>query len=128
MALLAARKTIALLAGAGLAVGLGWCVRHLFLDNDTVRTLCDADAAAWYCRLRAQASLVLRHPAGGWVILALTVLTLWRPTLPRMAVSLGLAAAGIVLYQGDLASGASALLLLHLAVFGPDRQGRSQPA
>lgn len=127
MSLLAQRKTLALLAGAGLAVGLGWCVRHLFLDNDTVRTLCDADAAAWFCRLRAQASLVLRHPAGGWVILALTVLTLWRPTLARMAGCLGLAAAGIVLYQGDLAAGATALLLLHLAIFGPERQRAGQP-
>lgn len=128
MSLLASRTTLALLAGAGLAVGLGWSLRHLYLDNDTVRTFCDANASAWYCRFRAQLSFILRHPAGGWVMLALALLTLWRPTLARMAACLALCAAGIILYQGDLASGASALLLLHLAVFGPERQRGSQPA
>lgn len=121
------RTTLAILAGASLAVGLGWSLRHLFLDNDTIRTMCDADANAWFCRLRAQLSLVLRHPAGGWVVLALALLTLWRPTAARMAVMLMVSAATIVLYQGDQASGAAALLLLHLTLFGPsrERQGHS---
>ncbi|WP_284179643.1 hypothetical protein [Rhabdaerophilum sp. SD176] len=117
------RHSLAILAGAGLAVGLGWCLRHLFLDNDAVRTLCDADANAWFCRLRAQLSLVLRNPAGGWVLLAMAVLTLWRPTRLRMAAALVLCSAGLVLYHADLASGAAALLLLHLALLGPTRDG-----
>ncbi len=118
------RHSLAILAGAGLAVGLGWCLRHLFLDNDTVRTLCDADASAWFCRLRSQLSLILRHPAGGWVLMVLALLTLWRPSLPRMSIALALCGAGLVLYQADLASGAAALLLLHLALLGPARDGQ----
>lgn len=122
------RTTVAILAGASLAVGLGWCLRHLFLDNDTVRTMCDADANAWFCRLRSQLSLILRHPAGGWVVLVLALLTLWRPTAPRMAVALVLCGAGLVLYQADQASGGAALLLLHLTLFGPARDRQGHPA
>jgi hypothetical protein len=113
------RYTLGILAGAGLAVGLGWCLRHLFLDHDGVRTMCDADANAWMCQLRSQLSYALRHPAGGWVLLALALLALWRPTLPSLGIALVLCSFGLVLYQADLASGAAALLLLRLALNDP---------
>lgn len=117
-----------ILLGCAFAVGGAMSLRYFYLDNDAVRTVCDAAPDRWFCTLRGKISLVLRHPAGGWVILALTVLTLLRPKPLALAFTFVLTALGLVLYQADLASGSLALLLLQLAIRHQAGEQQREPA
>jgi hypothetical protein len=105
-----------ILAVASLAIAGALCLRYFYLDNDGVRTFCDSAPERWTCTTRGTLSLVLHHPAVGWGVLAVALLALVWPSAWRLEIALGLAALGLVLYQADLASGAAALLVLHLAV------------
>ena len=109
-------------AACSLAIVAALCLRHLFLDNDQVRRLCDADANQWFCGPRAQLAFLLRHPAMGWGLLALSLLAIWKPTILRLTAALMIAGLGLVLYQASLASGAAALLLLRLGLADPRRE------
>lgn len=105
-----------ILAACGVAVIAAMCLRYLYLDNDGVRVLCDADAKQWFCQLRRSLSYVLRHPSVGWVILASAALALLWPSVLRLGAALLLASLGLVLFQADLASGAAALVLITLVL------------
>jgi hypothetical protein len=110
--------------GAAVIAG-GLCLRHFYIDSDTVRTLCDAAPEQLFCTARTVFSRLLRHPALGWAILALTLLTLIRPTPLRLGAAFAVVCAGLALYQADLASGAGALLLISLAIQRPQQQGNT---
>lgn len=109
-------------AACSIAVVAALCLRHLFLDNDPVRRLCDANANLWFCGPRAQMAFLLRHPAMGWGILAIGLLAIWKPTFLRITLALVIAGLGLVLYQASLASGAAALLLLRLGLADARRE------
>lgn len=102
-----------------LATAVALALRHLFIDHDGMRGFCEYNTAVWYCVIRSGASDILRLPVWGWVILAFTLYTLWRPSVARFQAALIAAGMGIVLYQADIASGSAALLLLYLAVRSP---------
>lgn len=114
---LAQNPVVLRIAGAcGAAIIAALCLRYLFIDNDAVRTACDNAPGQWWCGLRTRLSMILRHPALGWVILALAVPGLIRPRIWLVAIGLVLAALGLVLYQADLASGAASILLIGAAL------------
>lgn len=113
---------VRIVAASLVAVCLALALRHLFLDNDQVRKLCDSNANQWFCGLRAQLAFLLRHPAVGWGILGVSILVIWRPNLWRFLGAFALVGFGLVLYQASLASGAAALLLLRLGLADRQRQ------
>lgn len=116
---------VKMLGITALATAAAVCIRHLFIDNDTVRGFCDYNANIWYCMIRSGASDLFRLHLWGWVILAFTLFVLYRPTNARLQAALIAAGMGVVLYQADIASGAGALLLLYLTVRTPagEQQG-----
>ena len=105
-----------ILAACGLAIFVALNLRYLYLDNDGVRVLCDADAKQWFCQTRRTLSYVLRHPSVGWIIIACAALALVWPSILRLSLALVFASIGLVLFQADLASGAAALILLALVL------------
>lgn len=104
------------LAAAGIAVAGALSLRYLYLDSDTFRTFCDGAPERWSCTTRASLAYGLRHVAVGWGILALTLVVLAWPSSLRAGLACVATALGLVLFQAELASGAGALLLLHLAI------------
>ncbi|HRE22236.1 MAG TPA: hypothetical protein PKW21_14575 [Rhabdaerophilum sp.] len=108
-------------AAAVLVIAASMALRYLYIDNDGVRTFCDGDPRNWICTLRSKMSLILRHPAVGWGILALTLAAIVRPFAWLAGAACLALAAGLVLYQADLASGAAALLLLGFVIRLPAR-------
>lgn len=109
------------LAAVVLVIAASMALRYIYIDNDGVRTFCDGDPKNWICSLRGTMSLVLRHPLVGWGILALTVVAIIRPFVWLAGAACLALAAGLVLYQADLSSGAAALLLLAFVIRLPAR-------
>lgn len=116
MALPLRSVTARIIAGGCLAAAGALCFRYLYLDSDSFRTFCDNNPERWVCTTRTTLAFVLRHPAMGWGVLALSLLALVWPSAWRLGAAVVVVALGLVFYQADLASGAGALLLLHLAV------------
>lgn len=116
MALSLRSTTTRIIAGGCLAAAGALCFRYLYLDSDAVRTFCDNNPDRWFCTARATLAFGLRHPAVGWGVLALSLLALAWPSAVRLGAAVVIAVLGLVFYQADLASGAGALLLLHLAL------------
>jgi len=108
-------------AAAVVVIAASMALRYLYIDSDSVRTFCDGDPRNWVCTLRGQMSLVLRNPLVGWGVLAVTFAAIIRPLAGLTAIACLAIAAGLVLYQADLASGAGALLLLGFVIRLPAR-------
>ena len=122
---MARANVVRMLGITAIATGVAIAMRHAFIDSDPVRSFCDYNASVWYCMIRSGASDLFRLKIWGWVILAFTLFTLYRPSPAKMQAALIAAGMGVVLYQADQASGAGALLLLYLAVRTPagEQQG-----
>ncbi len=59
--------------------------------------------------------MLFRHSAFGWAAVALALGHLWRPSMPWLLPGLAAAGFGLVLYNGELAALAVALLIAGFA-------------
>lgn len=116
MQIVARSSVLRIAASAGVAVAAALALRYLYLDSDTVRVACDARPDTLSCTVRAKLALYLRLPSLGWGILAIALVAALRPATILWMIAASIVAAGMVLYQADLASGSAALLLLGLAL------------
>ena len=110
-----ARQTNWLLIIGFLCIGYAMYLRYLAVEYTQVALACDAGLNTWLCWTRKWLIVLFNHSVFGWVALAAAVLNLLRPSIVLLAIGVGAAALGIVLYNVNLSALAVALLVLSLA-------------
>jgi hypothetical protein len=97
------------------SVGYAMYLRYLGIENSVVGLACDAGLDTWMCLTRRLALPIYEHYALGGAAVAAAIIHLWRPSVPVMAVALGLTGLGLVLFNAGLAGLAAGLLVLSFA-------------
>jgi hypothetical protein len=120
-----ARQTNWLLVIGFLAVGEALYIRFLAIENPNVALACQADIArggikTWLCTSWQLSVVLFRNEVFGLAALAIALLNLIRPSLVLVALTLAVAAFGVVLHNVDLSALAVGVLILSL--------GRPAPA
>jgi hypothetical protein len=115
-----ARETNWLLVIGFLAVGEALYIRFLAIENPNVALACQGGLKTWLCTSWQLSVVLFRHEVFGLVALAIAVLNLLRPSLVLVALTLAVAAFGVVLHNVDLSALAVGVLILSL--------GRPAPA
>jgi hypothetical protein len=115
-----ARQTNCLLVIGFLAVGEALYIRFLAIENPNVALACQGGLKTWLCTSWELSVVLFRHEVFGLVALAVAVLNLLRPSLVLVALTLAVAAFGVVLHNVDLSALAVGVLILSL--------GRPAPA
>lgn len=110
-----ARQVNVLLTVGFLSVGYALYMRYLVIEQTTVGLACEAGLATGQCRMRGFIIALFNARAFGLVALGAALVHLWRPSVAALAVGLGAAAFGLVLYNTGLSSFALALLILGFA-------------
>jgi hypothetical protein len=115
-----ARQTNWLLVIGFLAVGEALYIRFLAIENPNVALACQGGLKTWLCASWELSVVLFRHEVFGLVALAIALLNLLRPSLVLVALTLAVAAFGVVLHNVDLSALAVGVLILSL--------GRPAPA
>ena len=110
-----ARQTNWLLIVAFLAVGEALYIRFLAIENPNVALACQSGLKTWLCTSWKLSVVLFRHEVFGLAALAIAVLNLLRPSLVLVALTLAVAAFGVVLHNVDLSALAVGVLILSLA-------------
>ena len=110
-----AGQTNVLLIVGFLSVGYALYLRYVVIEQSSVSLPCEAGLATWLCLTRRVAIALFGHSVFGIAALAAAVLNLIRPNVLLLAIGLGAAGFGIVLYNVGLSALAVALLMLSLA-------------
>jgi len=110
-----ARQTNWLLVIGFLAVGEALYVRFLAIENPNVALACQGGLKTWLCTSWQLSVVLFRNEVFGLVALAVALLNLLRPSLVLVALTLAVAAFGVVLHNVDLSALAVGLLILSLA-------------
>jgi hypothetical protein len=110
-----ARQTNWLLVIGFLAVGEALYLRFLAIENPNVALACQGGLKTWLCSSWQLSVVLFRHEVFGAVALAIALLNLLRPSLVLVALTLAVAAFGVVLHNVDLAALAVGVLILSLA-------------
>ncbi len=110
-----ARQTNWLLVIGFLAVGEALYLRFLAIENPNVALACQGGLKTWLCTSWQLSVVLFRHEVFGVAALAIAVLNLLRPSLVLVALTLAVAAFGVVLHNVDLAALAVGVLILSLA-------------
>jgi len=110
-----ARQTNWLLVIGFLAVGEALYVRFLAIENPNVALACQSGLKTWLCTSWQLSVVLFRNEVFGLVALAVALLNLLRPSLVLVALTLAVAAFGVVLHNVDLSALAVGLLILSLA-------------
>jgi hypothetical protein len=104
-----------LLVVAFLSVGEALYLRYMAIENATTSLACQAGLRTWLCGTLRLSIILFNHQVFGWVALAIACLNLLRPSIVLVAVSLAVAAFGVVLHNADLSALAAGVLILSLA-------------
>ncbi len=115
-----ARATNWLLVTGFAALGYALYFRYLVVEQTNVGLACQAGQVSWLCTVRLIGTTLFNYEVFGWAAVILGVINLLRPTLIVFALALAAALAGLVLYNGALASLGASLLLLSLARRAPE--------
>jgi len=110
-----ARQTNVLLIVAFLCLGEAMYLRYMVMENSTMSLACQGGLATWLCDSFRLVNMLYPHQVFGGLALALALINLIRPSIALVAVALGAAAFGIVLYNADLSALAGGVLILSLA-------------
>jgi hypothetical protein len=110
-----ARQTNWLLVIGFLAVGEALYLRFLAIENPNVALACQGGLKTWLCTSWQLSVVLFRHEVFGLLALAIAVLNLLRPSLVLVALTLAVAAFGVVLHNVDLSALAVGVLILSLA-------------
>jgi hypothetical protein len=110
-----ARQTNWLLVIGLLAVGEALYIRFLAIENPNVALACQAGLKTWLCTSWQLSVVLFRHEVFGLAALAVALLNLIRPSLVLVALTLAVAAFGVVLHNVDLSALAVGVLILSLA-------------
>ncbi|MDX2203398.1 MAG: hypothetical protein NW223_11670 [Hyphomicrobiaceae bacterium] len=106
----------AVLAGAGLcALGFAMAMRYLAIENTPLGLACAAAPSGLVCGLRAGVIALSQGAVLGYGGLVAALLNLLRPSMTLALVGLGLAGAGLVLYNTSPSAVAVACLAFSLA-------------
>jgi hypothetical protein len=97
------------------SLGYAMYLRYLVIEQAQVGLACDAGLKTWLCLSHTVASAFLNNQVFGWVSLGAAALTLIRPGVVLLTISLAATAFGIVLNNGGLAGFAAALLVMCFA-------------
>jgi hypothetical protein len=113
------RQTNWLLIVGFLAVGEALYVRYLAIEHAPVSLACQASQNTgqntWLCTTFHLAIAAYNHSVFGWVAVIAATLSLVRPSIVLMTVTLAAAGMGLVLHNAGLAGLAAGLLILSLA-------------
>jgi hypothetical protein len=109
------RQSSLLAVVALIALGCGFSMRYLAIENATVGISCGSGAQTWLCASRRTAIALFEPQAFGIAALAAALLNLIRPSIVLCAIALAASGLGIVLYNTALSALAVALLTLSLA-------------
>lgn len=115
-----ARQTVCLVVIAAVALGYGFYLRYLVIENSAVGIACDSGPMTWTCANRRTAIALFKPEVFGWVALGAALLNLLRPSVVLWGIALLAGGAGIVLYNVSLSALAVALLMLSLARPAPE--------
>src|SRR5580700_1977067 len=110
-----ARQTNWLLVIGFLAVGEALYLRFLAIENPNVALACQGGLKTWLCASWEFSVVLFRHEVFGLAALAIALLNLLRPSLVLVALTLAVAAFGVVLHNVDLSALAVGVLILSLA-------------
>jgi hypothetical protein len=110
-----ARQTNWLLVIGFLAVGEALYLRFLAIENPNVALACQGGLQTWLCTSWQLSVVLFRHEVFGLLALAVAALNLLRPSLVLVALTLAVAAFGVVLHNVDLSALAVGVLILSLA-------------
>jgi hypothetical protein len=115
-----ARATNALLIVGFAALGYALYFRYLVVEQTNVGLACQAGQVSWLCTTRQIVTTLFNYEVFGWVAVIVGSINLLRPSLALFGVALSAALAGLVLYNGALASLGASLLLLSFARREPE--------
>ena len=110
-----ARQTNVLLIVGFTCLGYALYLRYVVIEQSNVSLACEAGLATWLCLTRRVAIALFGHSVFGIGAMAAAVLNLIRPSFLLLALGIGSAGFGIVLYNVGLSALAVALLMLSLA-------------
>jgi hypothetical protein len=109
------RQTWVLAAIGVAALGCGFYLRYLVIEQSSVGIACGTGLDSWLCASRRTAIALFTPQAFGFAALAAALLNLIRPSLVLWAIALVTGGIGLVLYNVALSALAGALLILSLA-------------
>ena len=110
-----ARQTNVLLIVGFLSLGYALYLRYMVIEQSSVSLPCEAGLGTWLCLTRRVVITLFSHSVFGIAAVAAAVLNLIRPAWLLLALGVGAAGFGIVLYNVSLSALAVALLMLSLA-------------
>jgi len=110
-----ARETNLLLVVGFLSLGYALYLRYLVIEQSSVGLACEAGLNTWLCFTRRVVIALFNHWVFGIAALAAAMINLVRPSIFLVALGLGAAAFGLVLYNTGLSALAVPLLMLSLA-------------
>jgi len=110
-----ARQTNVLLIVGFLSLGYALYLRYMVIEQSSVSLPCEAGLGTWLCLTRRVVITLFSHSVFGIAAVAAAVLNLIRPAWLLLALGVGAAGFGIVLYNVGLSALAVALLMLSLA-------------
>jgi len=110
-----ARQTNVLLIVGFLSLGYALYLRYMVIEQSSVSLPCEAGLGTWLCLTRRVVITLFGHSVFGIAAVAAAVLNLIRPAWLLLALGVGAAGFGIVLYNVGLSALAVALLMLSLA-------------
>jgi len=104
------------------ALGCGFYVRYLMIEQTAVGIACETGQSSWTCSIRRAALAMFNASAFGWTALTAALLNLIRPSIVLCTIALAAGGIGIVLYNVALSSLAVVLLILSLARPAPETE------
>jgi hypothetical protein len=110
-----ARQTNWLLVVAFLALAEALYLRYQVMENATVSLACQGGLDTWLCGTFRLTTVLYPYQVFGGVAFVVALLNLLRPSIVLVAVSLAVAAFGVVLHNADLSALAAGALILSLA-------------
>jgi hypothetical protein len=109
------RQTNWLLIIGFLALGEALYIRYMALENVTTSLACQAGLKTWLCGSFRLSIVLFNHRVFGLVALGAALLNLLRPSIVLVALTLAVAAFGMVLHNPDLSGLSVGVLILSLA-------------
>lgn len=123
-------RRLPLFAWLGTALVLAACaaLRFLLIEPHEIGHLCLQDSAPWWCELRSGLAVAFRSQAFGIVSLAAGVWAWWRADARWAAAAMLIGAAGLMLYNTNLAAPGVLLGIIALAREARRAQAAGNPA
>lgn len=110
-----ARQANFVITAGFLALGLAFYMRYMLIQQPLLAQACAEMPGSLTCASREAAVVLFRHYVFGGAALVIAALNFMRPSVPLFTLALMLTAAGVVLYNVELASVAAGLLILSFA-------------